>query len=120
MIKVLPKNIVYYTPYQLLEASDISFADFAKKKPYYHELAPFFEKLSSRDSHTVKEADFIAKAIRRYSPEAKRILDVACGVGRHDRILSKKGFDVAGIDASRELLRIAKKLGQISCVKNMW
>ena len=107
--KILSKNIVYYTPYQLLDANNVSFADFVKNKPFYHELAVFFEKLSSREAYTEKEADFIAKIIKRYSPRSKYILDVACGTGRHDRILSKKDFLVTGVDASKDLIGIAKK-----------
>lgn len=49
------------------------------------------------------------KIIKKHRPSARSILDVACGVGRHDRILSKKGFIVTGVDMSKDLIGIAKK-----------
>jgi SAM-dependent methyltransferase len=38
-----------------------------------------------------------------------KILDLACGNGRHSIELAKRGFDVTGIDLSDPLLDIAKK-----------
>ena len=38
-----------------------------------------------------------------------RILDIACGAGRHSFLLSKKGFSVFGFDLSKPLLLEAKK-----------
>ena len=40
-------------------------------------------------------------------PEA-RILDIACGRGRHSIYLNKKGYDVIGIDLSESNIRHAK------------
>ncbi|MFX0105839.1 MAG: class I SAM-dependent methyltransferase [Candidatus Hodarchaeota archaeon] len=39
----------------------------------------------------------------------KRVLDLGCGTGRHLIYLSKKGFEVYGLDASPKALEIAKK-----------
>jgi SAM-dependent methyltransferase len=39
----------------------------------------------------------------------KRILDIACGVGRHCRILAEYGFDVIGVDYSIMVLQEAQK-----------
>lgn len=39
-----------------------------------------------------------------------KMLDVACGKGRHSIQLAAKGFDVTGIDLSAESIEIAKKL----------
>jgi len=38
-----------------------------------------------------------------------KILDMACGAGRHSIILAKQGFNVTGIDLSENLLSEAKK-----------
>ncbi|MFL5524537.1 MAG: class I SAM-dependent methyltransferase, partial [Gemmatimonadaceae bacterium] len=40
-----------------------------------------------------------------------RILDVPCGQGRHAHLLAENGFDVDGLDYSRDLLAIARKRG---------
>lgn len=38
-----------------------------------------------------------------------KILDVGCGSGRDSNYLDQNGFEVEGIDASSELIKIAKK-----------
>ena len=60
---------------------------------YYHKL--YFE----RDE---KEADaFIQTLIGHLRPvPGSRMLDVACGKGRHSKILAALGFQVTGIDIS--------------------
>jgi 2-polyprenyl-3-methyl-5-hydroxy-6-metoxy-1,4-benzoquinol methylase len=104
------RNSIYFTPYDILEKNKISFADFAKKKNYYNQLAFLFESISARKIHTKKEIDFIIRVISQYAVNTESILDIACGVGRHARSLSAKGFKVTGIDQSSKLLKIAKKI----------
>ena len=55
---------------------------------------------------TVGECDFIEKEIR-YNKQVE-ILDIGCGTGRHSRELTKRGYDVTGIDLSESLLNRAK------------
>ena len=70
--------------------------------PFYHKL--YFE----RDD---KEASaFILKLIEHLKPApGSYVLDVACGRGRHSRILAEKGFIVTGIDISFDSIAFAKK-----------
>ena len=70
--------------------------------PFYHKL--YFE----RDE---KEADaFIKKLIAHLQPEpGSRMLDVACGKGRHSKTLASLGFTVAGIDISPDSIAFAKQ-----------
>jgi ubiquinone/menaquinone biosynthesis C-methylase UbiE len=44
-------------------------------------------------------------------PSGARILDVPCGQGRHAHLLAEAGFDVDGLDYSRDLLARAKQRG---------
>lgn len=44
-------------------------------------------------------------------PAASRILDVPCGQGRHAHLLAEAGFDVDGLDYSRQLLAVARERG---------
>jgi ubiquinone/menaquinone biosynthesis C-methylase UbiE len=44
-------------------------------------------------------------------PSGSRILDVPCGQGRHAHLLAEAGFDVDGLDYSKELLAKAKRRG---------
>lgn len=41
-------------------------------------------------------------------PEGARVLDLACGSGRHSLELCRRGFEVVGADISPELLEIAR------------
>ena len=49
-------------------------------------------------------------------PTGSRILDVACGKGRHSRALAAKGFDVTGIDLSAPSIIEAKNLKRKICI----
>lgn len=102
------KNSIYYTPYRNLIKTNVSFADFAKKKPYYNEMAFLFEKASSRNTYTKQEANFIIDITKKYIEQPKGFLDIPCGVGRHSRILAKNGFNVVGVDFSKQLLSLAE------------
>ncbi|MFV0566995.1 MAG: class I SAM-dependent methyltransferase [Flavobacteriaceae bacterium] len=42
-------------------------------------------------------------------PEGGRILDLACGQGRHSRYLNKMGYDVTGLDLSENSIAFAKR-----------
>ena len=71
--------------------------------PYYHLL------YSNRDE---READlFIKNLINYINPSTKsKILDLACGKGRHSKVLADLGFDVTGIDLSENSIVSAKKM----------
>lgn len=66
--------------------------------PYYHIL------YQHRDE---QEAElFLDNLIRYFDPApASRILDLACGKGRHSVYLNEKGFEVTGIDLSAESIQ---------------
>lgn len=70
---------------------------------YYHIL------YKNRDK---KEAEFfINNLIKKLKIKKKsKILDLACGVGRHSFYLNKKGMNVIGIDNSENNIKKAKKL----------
>src|SRR5437868_11674828 len=71
--------------------------------PFYHRL--YFE----RDELEAKE--FISKLIHVLEPlPGSRMLDVACGRGRHSRILADMQFDVTGTDLSFRSIEFAKQL----------
>jgi SAM-dependent methyltransferase len=59
--------------------------------PYYHKL--YFQRGEN------EAAAFIGHLLDHLRPApGSRMLDVACGRGRHSRILAEKGFDTTGID----------------------
>ncbi|MHC4547941.1 MAG: class I SAM-dependent methyltransferase [Planctomycetota bacterium] len=59
------------------------------------------------------EAEFAARALGL--PEGSLVLDVACGAGRHARVLKVLGYRVVGVDLSRDLLAEA---GQVVRVRS--
>ncbi len=54
------------------------------------------------------EADFIEVLLKKYAPGTESILDLGCGTGRHDFILSEMGYSVTGIDLSEKMISIAE------------
>ena len=79
--------------------------------PWYKEWfnSPFYHKLYfERDEK--EAATFISRLIGHLKPlPGSYMLDVACGRGRHSRILAEKGFRVTGIDISFDSIAFAKK-----------
>jgi len=70
---------------------------------YYHIL------YKNRD---FKEAEDFIKNLSNHLKIAKnaKILDLACGKGRHSIFLNKLGYDVTGIDLSAESIEEARKM----------
>mgnify|MGYP001300173843 FL=1 len=56
---------------------------------------------------TLGECDFIEKEIN--FEKSKRIIDIGCGTGRHSIELSKRGYNITGIDLSDSQLERAKE-----------
>lgn len=73
--------------------------------PYYHIL------YSQRND---EEAEFLIDNLFAYlKPKSDaRILDIACGRGRHAIYLNKKGYDVTGIDLSQQNIKYAQQFEQ--------
>jgi SAM-dependent methyltransferase len=56
---------------------------------------------------TIAEVD---RAMTMLRPEGgERVLDLACGIGRHSTELRRRGFEVVGVDISGELIELAKR-----------
>ena len=69
---------------------------------YYHKL------YSHRD--TAEAQEFIDNVLNYLDPKPQsRILDLACGKGRHSIYLNKKGYDVVGVDLSQNSIDEANK-----------
>ncbi|GAB4031688.1 SAM-dependent methyltransferase [Spirosoma gilvum] len=52
---------------------------------------------------TLPEVDFLVSALD--VPPGSRILDIPCGFGRHAIELTKRGYDLTGVDISAEFLQ---------------
>ena len=70
--------------------------------PYYHTL------YKNRDE---REAQFFIDNLIEHLKISKgsKVIDVACGKGRHAKYFNKKGMNVVGIDLSKNSIKNAKK-----------
>ena len=72
------------------------------ESPYYDVL---YNNRNAEDAHR-----FIDPLLNYLRPEpGTRILDLACGTGRHSIYLASKGFDVTGLDLSRRSIKAARQ-----------
>ena len=46
-----------------------------------------------------------------------KVLDMACGTGRHSILFAEKGFSVTAVDLSKNLLKVAKESAESASVK---
>ncbi len=70
--------------------------------PYYHTL------YKNRDENEARRVlDNFLRALDL--PQGARVLDLACGKGRHSRYLAEKGFDVTGLDISAASILFARQ-----------
>lgn len=60
------------------------------------------------ESRTTQEVDFI-RAVAPL-PDFRRVLDVCCGMGRHARAFSSRGYSVTGIERDAAAIAAARKL----------
>ncbi|MFO7853573.1 MAG: class I SAM-dependent methyltransferase [Bacteroidota bacterium] len=80
------------------------------KKQWYEILFENYGRKYDNESFTqgtVGECDFIEKELNY--DKGLRILDVGCGTGRHAIELTRRGYDVTGIDLSESQLSRARE-----------
>lgn len=73
--------------------------------PYFH-----FHRKKENSLKIKKEINFICGVLGLL--KGARVLDLACGAGRHALELSRKGYDVTGVDFNKQFLEIAKNKAQ--------
>lgn len=66
---------------------------------------------------TENQVDFIIKALGLSGGE--RILDMACGFGRHSLSLARRGFSVLGVDITKAYIDDAKNEAEKSLINNV-
>ncbi len=79
------------------------------KEQWYESLFHNYGKTYDSESFTqgtLGECDFIEKELK--FNKSLKILDVGCGTGRHSIELTKRGYDVTGIDLSESMLSRAR------------
>lgn len=73
----------------------------------FDDVALAYDEAIDWERRLAREIPFIVS--RLGSPAGKRVLDLACGTGRHAAALTKQGAEVIGIDNSESMLSRAKE-----------
>jgi SAM-dependent methyltransferase len=72
--------------------------------------ATAFDGASAEMAWTERTGQEVNRALKMLRPQGgERVLDMACGSGRHSLELVRQGFSVVGADISPELIEIARK-----------
>ena len=75
--------------------------------------ATAFDGMSAEMAWTERTESEIKRALTMLRPQGgERILDLACGTGRHSLELVRHGFSVVGVEISAELVEIANRDAQ--------
>lgn len=69
----------------------------------YKEFAKYYDIFYHNKDYK-NEVNFLMNFIK----ENDRIIDIGCGTGIHASLIANKGYDVEGLDISKEMLDIAK------------
>ncbi len=77
-------------------------------RPLYNQLVPYYEHLEGR--RWSEELDLIESILKKHG--CRTVVDLGCGPGLHAIRLAKKGYDVTGVDISRENIRFARAKGK--------
>jgi ubiquinone/menaquinone biosynthesis C-methylase UbiE len=72
------------------------------KEDYLKIYLPFLT-----EERTKTDVDFIAEVLNL--PAGSKILDLACGYGRHTIPLAKKGYDMTGLDYTAKFVQMAEE-----------
>ena len=72
----------------------------------FDDYAKYYD-LMYKDKDFKSEAEYIINLIRGFKSDAKNILDLGCGTGRHCTYFRGNGFEVTGVERSGKMLEIA-------------
>lgn len=80
----------------------------AKPNAYSRRWFEFFH-VGIDDARTSQEVMFVSSCAPL--PDFRNALDVCCGMGRHARALSSRGYSVTGVDWDADVISQARQLG---------
>lgn len=72
----------------------------------YQQLALCYDDMTG-DVHYEYRADYLEKLFRRSDIPVHTVLDLACGTGTMTWLLTERGYEMIGVDASAEMLAVA-------------
>jgi len=71
---------------------------------YEHSATAYDALYAMRGKDYRREAERVVARIRRHRPQARSLLDVACGTGLHLAAFAELGFDVEGVELSEAMI----------------
>ena len=74
----------------------------------YNSFAEFYDLLMS-DVDYKGRANYLLKLFKKHAKVPTLLLDLACGTGAFSNEMARKGIEVIGVDASEEMLGIARE-----------
>lgn len=77
-------------------------------KGIYGKYAKYYDKIYDYKEYD-QEVLFVKNIVQKHNIKQKDLLDVACGTATHAKLLVDDGFNITGVDLSKEMLKIAKK-----------
>jgi ubiquinone/menaquinone biosynthesis C-methylase UbiE len=78
------------------------------KNMFESELVKYYDVMHQHRNYG-QECQFANNLIQKYCPGAKRVLDICCGTGEHAIRMAQLGYEVTGIDASRDMIKFANE-----------
>lgn len=69
--------------------------------------AKLYNDLYTKDRDYYAQSEVVSEWIKSKNPQAKKLLDIACGTGLHLNYL-KDEYNVAGLDINTEMIQLAK------------
>jgi 2-polyprenyl-3-methyl-5-hydroxy-6-metoxy-1,4-benzoquinol methylase len=74
----------------------------------FAEYAPWYDLLY-QDKDYASEVDFVEGRLRDHGVASGKVLDLGCGTGLHAIEFARRGWAVAGVDLSQEMIAGAKE-----------
>ena len=78
------------------------------KNIFESELAEYYDLMRQYRDYD-SECEFADNIIQKRYPNAKNVLDIFCGTGEHAIRMAQRGYTVTGIDASQDMINVAKE-----------
>ena len=65
------------------------------------------------DKNYAGESEYVHNLIKANLPKAKTILNLGCGTGKHDLLLSKHDYKITGVDFSEDMIKVAQQQSEL-------
>jgi len=74
----------------------------------YESFADFYDILMSDVDYSAR-TEYLLNLFKKHGKVPSLLLDVACGTGAFSNLMAQKGIEVIGVDASEEMLAVARE-----------